>query len=113
MSAISGITNLQSITASQQSAVGKAETIKDNLAGQTGPDITGASFTKRLQESLNSVAQAQKSAAQSVVDYETGKHNDLTKVMVDQQISSIGFQMTLNVRNKALSAYKDIMNMPV
>ncbi|NBT42841.1 MAG: flagellar hook-basal body complex protein FliE [Alphaproteobacteria bacterium] len=113
MSAISGITNLQSITASQQSAVGKAETIKDNLAGQTGPDITGASFTKRLQESLNSVAQAQKDAAQSVVDYETGKHNDLTKVMVDQQISSIGFQMTLNIRNKALSAYKEIMNMPV
>ena len=113
MSAISGITSLQSITASQQSAVGKAETIKDKLSGQIGPDITGASFTKRLQESLNSVAQAQKSAAQSVVDYETGKHNDLTKVMVDQQISSIGFQMTLNVRNKALAAYKDIMNMPV
>ena len=113
MSAISGITSLQSITASQQSAVGKAETIKDKLSGETGPDITGASFTKRLQESLNSVAQAQKSAAQSVVDYETGKYNDLTKVMVDQQISSIGFQMTLNVRNKALSAYKDIMNMPV
>jgi flagellar hook-basal body complex protein FliE len=32
---------------------------------------------------------------------------------VDQQISSIGFQMTLNIRNKALSAYKEIMNMPV
>ena len=113
MTAISGIANLQSITASQQSAVGKAETIKDKLGGQTGPDITGASFTKRLQESLNSVAQAQKDAAQSVVDYETGKHNDLTKVMVDQQISSIGFQMTLNVRNKALSAYQEIMKMPV
>jgi flagellar hook-basal body complex protein FliE len=33
--------------------------------------------------------------------------------MVDQQISSIGFQMTLNVRNKALSAYQEIMKMPV
>ena len=30
-----------------------------------------------------------------------------------QQISSIAFQMTLNVRNKVLSSYKDIMNMPV
>ena len=36
MTAISGIANLQSITASQQSAVGKAETIKDKLGGQTG-----------------------------------------------------------------------------
>jgi len=34
-------------------------------------------------------------------------------VMIQQQLSSLGFQMTLNVRNKVLSAYKDIMNMPV
>jgi flagellar hook-basal body complex protein FliE len=33
--------------------------------------------------------------------------------MINQQISSVGFQLTLNIRNKALSAYKDIMNMPV
>jgi flagellar hook-basal body complex protein FliE len=45
--------------------------------------------------------------------YEMGIENDLSKVMVAQQVSSLGFQMTLNVRNKALSAYKDIMNMPV
>jgi flagellar hook-basal body complex protein FliE len=45
--------------------------------------------------------------------YELGIENDLSKVMVSQQISSLGFQMTLNVRNKMLSAYKDIMNMPV
>ena len=31
--------------------------------------------------------------------------------MINQQMASIGFQMTLNVRNKVLSAYKDIMNM--
>ena len=113
MSAISGISSLQSVSASQQSAVSKADNLKDKLRGHPGPETTGASFSQRLQESLNSVAQAQNKANQSVVDYETGKHNDLSKVMVDQQISSLGFQMTLNVRNKALSAYKEIMNMPV
>ena len=46
-------------------------------------------------------------------DFELGTENDLSKVMVSQQISSVGFQLTLNLRNKALSAYKDIMNMPV
>ena len=44
---------------------------------------------------------------------ELGKTGDLASVMVDQQISSLGFQFALNVRNKALSAYRDIMNMPV
>ena len=113
MTGISGISSLQSISASHENIVGKAENIKDKLGGHTGPDTTGAGFAQRLKESLNSVAHAQTQAAQSVVDYETGKHNDLTKVMVDQQISTLGFQMTLNVRNKALSAYKEIMNMPV
>ena len=42
-----------------------------------------------------------------------GLENDLARVMVGQQVSSLAFQLTLNVRNKALSAYKDIMNMPV
>jgi flagellar hook-basal body complex protein FliE len=59
------------------------------------------------------VAEAQNKAAQSVKDYELGREQDLSKVMVEQQISSLGFQLTLNVRNKALSAYKEIMNMPV
>ena len=46
-------------------------------------------------------------------NYELGKEQDLTKVIVNQQISKLAFQVTLNVRNKVLSAYKDIMNMPV
>jgi len=33
--------------------------------------------------------------------------------MVEQQVASLGFQMTMQVRNKALTAYRDIMNMPV
>ena len=46
-------------------------------------------------------------------NYELGLENDLTKVMINQQLAGLGFQMTLNVRNKVLSAYKDIMSMPV
>jgi flagellar hook-basal body complex protein FliE len=45
--------------------------------------------------------------------FDLGIETDLSKVMVDQQVSSLGFQLTLNVRNKMLSAYKDILNMPV
>ncbi|MDT2074924.1 MAG: flagellar hook-basal body complex protein FliE [Planktomarina sp.] len=73
----------------------------------------GPSFSQRLSDGLNDVAKSQNSAAKLAEDYELGKENDLSKVMVNQQISSVGFQLTLNIRNKALSAYKDIMNMPV
>ena len=70
-------------------------------------------FSKKINEAINSVADSQNKAAQITKDYELGKETDLTKVIMQQQISSIAFQMTLNVRNKVLSSYKDIMNMPV
>lgn len=113
MSSVSGVGSLQSINASQHNAATKAESIKSRLEGQDSLGSDGPSFSERLQSSLDSVANAQNQAAQSVIDYETGRNENLTKVMVDQQVSSLGFQMTLNVRNKALSAYKEIMNMPV
>ena len=70
-------------------------------------------FQERLISGFENVAKAQSDAAELAKNFEIGTENDLAKVMVGQQVSSIAFQLTLNVRNKALSAYKDIMNMPV
>ncbi|MBJ57186.1 MAG: flagellar hook-basal body complex protein FliE [Rickettsiales bacterium] len=71
------------------------------------------SFINNVSNALDNVASTQKEAAQITKNYELGKEQDLTKVIVNQQISKLAFQMTLNIRNKVLSAYKDIMNMPV
>ena len=70
-------------------------------------------FLNDVSEALNNVAKTQNEAAEITKNYELGKEQDLTKVIVNQQISKLAFQITLNVRNKVLSAYKDIMNMPV
>ena len=77
---------------------------------QSGQNVN---FSDRMQNALTEVADAQKQAADSMKAFDLGVENDLSKVMVDQQVSSLGFQLTLNVRNKMLSAYKDILNMPV
>ena len=45
--------------------------------------------------------------------YERGETIDIAKVMLARQQASVGFEATLQVRNKLLSAYKDIMSMPV
>ena len=37
----------------------------------------------------------------------------IAAVMLSREQASVGFQATLQVRNKLLSAYKDIMSMPV
>lgn len=70
-------------------------------------------FSDRITNAIDQVAKAQKTTADLVKAYEMGVEQDISKVMINQQVSSLGFQFTLQVRNKMLSAYKDIMNMPV
>jgi flagellar hook-basal body complex protein FliE len=45
--------------------------------------------------------------------YERGETTDIAAVMLARQQASIGFEATLQVRNRLLTAYKDIMSMPV
>ena len=99
------------------SSVVKLDNIHDQVlekAAETlGQSSQNIGFSDRMQNALTEVADAQKQAADSMKAFDLGVETDLSKVMVDQQVSSLGFQLTLNIRNKMLSAYKDIMNMPV
>jgi len=87
--------------------------VSDNITKESPSSSESLSFQGRLGDGLRNVADAQHNAAEIATNFELGTENDLAKVMVSQQVSSLAFQLTLNVRNKALSAYKDIMNMPV
>tara|TARA_B100000073_G_C23395890_1_gene437112 strand:+ start:218 stop:574 length:357 start_codon:yes stop_codon:yes gene_type:complete len=75
--------------------------------------LNESNFLNDVSNALDNVAKTQNEAAEITKNFELGKEQDLTKVIVNQQISKLAFQVTLNVRNKVLSAYKDIMNMPV
>lgn len=89
------------------------EQVTRRAADVLGPQQPVTSFDERMGDAIKEVADAQKNSADLTKAYELGIETDLSKVMVAQQVSSIGFQLVLNVRNKVLSAYKDIMNMPV
>ena len=103
--------NITSINISLSKIKQQTESSVQTLA--TSKKENGPTFSQRISDGLNDVAKSQNDAAKLAKDFELGTENDLSKVMVSQQISSVGFQLTLNLRNKALSAYKDIMNMPV
>jgi flagellar hook-basal body complex protein FliE len=70
-------------------------------------------FGDRMETAFDQLKASQTQASQSARAWEMGVEQDLAAVMVDQQVASLGFQLTLNVRNKALGAYRDIMNMPL
>lgn len=71
------------------------------------------SFAASLEDALGQVNAGQQRAGQISAAYERGETIDIAKVMLARQEASVGFEATLQVRNKLLSAYKDIMSMPV
>ncbi|HEX8556284.1 MAG TPA: flagellar hook-basal body complex protein FliE [Sphingomonas sp.] len=80
----------------------------------TGPaEAKPASFADALGDAVRSVNQNQAEASKLTEAYERGAEVDIAKVMLARQEASVGFEATLQVRNKLLSAYKDIMSMPV
>lgn len=75
--------------------------------------ISGPEFSERIRDALNELHASQTEARQSAANFELGTETDLAKVMINQQVASLSMQLTLQIRNKALTAYRDIMNMPV
>ncbi len=70
-------------------------------------------FADRLGAAIQNLNDSQSGADAAARAYELGERQDLAGVMVEQQVASLGFQLALNVRNRALTAYRDIMNMSV
>lgn len=73
----------------------------------------GADFASALKGALGEVNNLQVKAGDAADAFERGESTDIAAVMLAKQQASIGFETTLQVRNKLLSAYKDIMSMPV
>jgi flagellar hook-basal body complex protein FliE len=71
-------------------------------------------FSEALRSSLDQVNGAQKKAEGLGQRFALGDDSvNLSDVMIASQKASIGFQATVQVRNKLVSAYHDIMNMQV
>jgi flagellar hook-basal body complex protein FliE len=75
---------------------------------------TKIDFAEALKTSLDRVNSMQSEARQAANAYSAGsKTVDLGDVMVSLQKSTIAFQATVQVRNRLVSAYQDIMNMQI
>ena len=71
-------------------------------------------FADALKSSLSSVSDAQMKAGEMGKKFQSGDDSvSLSDVMISMQKASIGFQATVQVRNKLVSAYHEIMNMQV
>lgn len=72
------------------------------------------SFGDLMTQAVNKVNEVQKSSSSMADAYERGVAGvDITDVMIASQKASVSFQAAVQVRNKLIDAYRDVMNMPI
>ncbi|EAR57263.1 putative flagellar hook-basal body complex protein [Photobacterium sp. SKA34] len=91
--------------------------VKPNLtqveATNTQFAVSPLSFSQAMTGVLNTVNQHQKIASDKVTAVELGKSDDLVGAMVASQKASLSFSALMQVRNKVVASFEDVMKMPV
>ena len=71
-------------------------------------------FAQALDSALKGVSSAQNGAQEMAQSFSAGDPNvNLQDVMINLQKANLSFQQMVQVRNKLVNAYQDIMNMQV
>ncbi len=110
----SSLMAMRSAILQQNSALQKASANPAGVGiGAQAAPAPKSDFTEALRGALTEVNGLQGKANAASEAYERGDTTDIAAVMLQREQASVGFQATLQVRNKLLSAYKDIMSMPV
>lgn len=92
----------------------RALTAKTTQTPAIADDKNSVSFTGTLKNAIDKVNDIQTESKNLKVAFEKGDPGvSLAETMVASQKASIAFQATVQVRNKFVQAYKDIMNMPI
>ncbi|MBU6166213.1 MAG: flagellar hook-basal body complex protein FliE [Alphaproteobacteria bacterium] len=83
------------------------------LRAPAAPVAEPPRFGAALDTALRQVSAIQDQATAATTAFETGQTHDLASVMIARQKASIAFEATLQARNRLITAYKDVMNMPL
>jgi flagellar hook-basal body complex protein FliE len=97
--------------------VNELRAVASQAAGSPSPAASAASgndFAMLLQSAVDEVNNAQQDAKRLAQQFEQGDASaNLQDVVVSLQKASLSFQTMVQVRNKLVSAYQEIMNMQV
>jgi len=98
----------------QSMAAEAAGTSNAATIGQQSGAASAGGFANALKSSIDKISDDQTKAVGESQAFEMGSPNvSLSDVMVDTQKANIGLQFGLQVRNKLVAAYNDIMQMSI
>lgn len=70
-------------------------------------------FSDVLSSTLDAISAKQNHASQLIKQVELGESDDLVGAMLASQKASLSFDVLVAVRNKAMTAYQDLIKMPL
>jgi flagellar hook-basal body complex protein FliE len=89
----------------------RATQLESNIAPVNN---SGSDFSSLLKQAVNNVNDIQQEAGDKRTRFEMGDRSvTLADTMITASKASIAFEATVQVRNKFVEAYKEIMSMPV
>lgn len=100
---------LEVLRSYQSQAAGGAGATTEPTATKVGQPT----FFDSVKNALDGVNDAQQKSTAMTDAFDRGEEVPLTDVVLSMQKSSLAFEATLQVRNKVMKAYEEIMNMPV
>ena len=109
--AVSGLSGIESMLQQMRAVVRTAQSGVSDPA-QLSPAPSG--FASEPADSIRRVSAAQKAAGAQAQAFELGAPDvSLNDVMIDLQKASIGFQTAVQVRNRLVSAYREVSSMSI
>ena len=111
--------SIQQVMALRQEVLTRSQALRDvreasessGAAGANGGPVQVSNFAEALGGALRDVSAVQAKSGEMQAAYERGEVTDIGKVILARQEAGVAFEATLQVRNKLLSAYQDIMRM--
>lgn len=101
-------------TASElRSSQNAADASGQTLAGQPKTASGQVSFADMLKDAVGKVNTMQKTADTKMEQLATGKTDNIQDVMVATEQADIAMRLMVNIRNKVIDAYQEIMKMQV
>jgi flagellar hook-basal body complex protein FliE len=92
----------------QLAGTSTAELLKQKSSSGSGVEQGSGDFAKSLQNALEDVNEIQQEGDEAMADLATGQVKDLHQAAIAIGKAELNMKLTLEIRNKALNAYKEL-----
>lgn len=95
---------------------GDSQSMKINGSGTSSTGSTSSSqksFADTLNDAINNVNELQKSSDKGMQNLATGRTDNIAEVMIASEKADIALKLMVQVRNKIIDAYQEVMKMQV